>query len=248
MTELLAADSFRVRLRHGTAQVRGFSRHLARFASAALAEPTVDAQQLSAFLAESRHRIASFGEGFPRLELRRDPGERARLLLTLRTLPPLTEEIALRSAPRFQPKQPSRKGPDIEHLRDLNRRLHGEALLFDRDGHPVEGATTSIMWWGHESLHTVRSHRRVPSVTEALLRTAARASQTSMRAASPTLGLLAHSEVWAVNALHGLRVIRRIDDVQLRRPDTQRLTYFRSRLDATWEPVHDLGRPSGRID
>ncbi|MFC7765485.1 hypothetical protein [Leucobacter soli] len=48
---------------------------------------------------------------------------------------------------------------------------------------------------------------------------------------------LAQHEVWAVNALHGIRVVTSIDGTPLPPPDERRLQWFREALDRTWEAV-----------
>jgi hypothetical protein len=91
----------------------------------------------------------------------------------------------------------------------------------------------------------------VPSVTECLVVDAAnRLPGTQYRIGQPqqqprgiTVEQLlpragrAPREVWALNALHGIRVVTSIDGVALPEPDTQRLACFREALDQTWQPI-----------
>ena len=250
---LLAADSFRVRARAGGVAVRGFSLHLERFSRAAGeawrecfepqeagtgANAASPEQHISAFLSEAADRLASGGEGFPRLELwapsPESRGEAPELELALRPLPTIGDSIALRSAPRGARPLAHRKGPNIEAYRALNRELGAEPLLLDAGGRVLEGATTSLIWWDPGShLGAVSAlSRRVPSVTEALLREAARFAPRIA-----TAERLADCEVWAVHALHGIRWVSRIDDVPCAPPDVQRLARFREMLDRRWEAV-----------
>lgn len=273
---MLAADSFRVRSnpRTGDAEVRGLDLHLRRFTRAVLdahglAGEDPGAQRIThrvdAFLAEALSRIAAYGEGFPRLELRdpAEPGGDPEPGLALRPLPELRDTIELRSAPGVRLEHPRRKGPNIARLAELNRELGAEALLLDGDGCVLEGATTSLIWWPGgpggrgASGAVVRSSARVPSVTERLVIDAAgRFPGAEHRTARPqphtqpqpqprsiTVEQLlprtgrAPQEVWAMNALHGIRVVTSIDGVAMPEHDEQRLGWFREALDRTWQPI-----------
>lgn len=259
---LIVADSFRVRAnpRTGTAEVRGLADHLRRFRFSALGQlPGADARaRIDVFLDEAVDRIAEYGEGFPRLELweAEHAGGDPELSLSLRPLPELRDTIELRSAPGVLLDHPERKGPNISRLAELNRRLGAEALLLDGAGRAVvEGATTSLIWWGDagdssgrfvaDARATERANR-VPSVTEGLLRRAADArlvgrkperQSGSLSPATPTVAELAGAEVWAVNALHGIRVVTSIDGVPQAAPEERRLRWFREALDRCWHPL-----------
>lgn len=266
---LSAADSFRVRVvtPDGCAEARAFSRHLARFTAAvgaAVDERGADRailEELPAFLSGARRAIARAGEGFPRLELwdRGDgpePGAlgasadgwpragRFAFGLALRPLPALSDTVHLRSAPGVRLAQARRKGPNIARLASLGNELGAEALLLTGDGQVLEGGSTSLLWWDGDVLCRVAVDWRVPSVVEALLTEAAGEQGRQTRAATASATELQSREVWAVNALHGLRVVASIDGVRLPDPDPARLAAFRAALDATWEPVDPPGAPS----
>ena len=242
--ELLAADSFRVRGRGEEAAVRGFERHLARFAGAAsagwhenvpVADPDAIAAKIAAFIAASRERIAAAGDGFPRLELWRFPGEREpRLKLALRPLPPLAPTLALSSAPGGPLPHAERKGPNIAAYASLRRELLSEPLLLDSAERVLEGATTSLIWWDRTTGVGAVSALpdRVPSITEALIRDA-----TQLEPRVVTLAQLTEHEIWAVNALHGIRQVTHIDGVSCPEPDMTRLARVQRMLDRCWEPV-----------
>lgn len=276
---LLVADSFRVRVNQGVAEVRGFEHHLDRFAAAVLAacdessdvpecivygdSGDVDPIRLPAFgipetraslpdfMRDARERIAAYGQGFPRLELWRLPSNELALDLGLRPLPELMDTIRLRSAGAVRLLHPERKGPNIATLGALNRELGGEGLLQDESGNAVEGATTSLVYWpaasgtelgsgpGVASGHVIATAARVPSITEALLRAAAERSGASysLTPRSPSVPELQGAEVWAVNALHGIRPVTHIDDVTLPSPAPERLAWFLAALDRNWTPV-----------
>lgn len=58
-----------------------------------------------------------------------------------------------------------------------------------------------------------------------------------LRKARLTPAELSLHEVWAVNALHGIRVVTSIDGVLLPEPDERRLKWFREALDQAWRRV-----------
>jgi len=239
MDSLLVADSFRVRGGSGRAEVRGLARHLERFrrgageAAAELGLPEPDTER---FLASALSAIAEYGEGFPRLELHRN----GRLDVRLRPLPKLGDSLDLRSVwpADAQPAgSVTRKGPNLERYLQLNRELGAEALLLDADGRVVEGTTTSVLWWSGGDLCLVRSTARVASVSEAMITEIAGRHDTALRPTAVSPAELARHEVWAVNALHGIRVVRAIDGEPTPGGVPRRLTSFREALDRTWEPV-----------
>lgn len=262
MSELWVADSFRVRQNAstGVAEVRGWGYHLERFARAsasALEELEAQPEQsLDDFIVEASERIDAFGEGFPRLELWLDPDETVRWGVSERPLPALADELELRTAPsgpdRPAPVHPDRKGPNLERYLDLNHRVGAEALLLDERGEVLEGATTSVIWWvGEDRAARVASDARVPSVTERLVAEAVPLYTPNPSAAGAGGAIeaervvpqdLARHEVWAVNALHGIRVVTHIDGNATPEPDPRRLSWFRAVLDHAWEPVLNDGR------
>ena len=242
---LLVADSFRVRAEPttGRAQVRGWSRHLARF-SRSVAEVWTAESDLGAalptFLTDAARRIADFGPGFPRLECWSAP-HGCTLALSLRPTPPLGAVLEFRTAPGVTLGHPGRKGPNIDRLAELNRGLGAEALLLDSTGAVLEGATTSVLWWPLGASDGARAGAggRVPSVTESLLIDAARSSSVvgGLAEARATPDELIGCEVWAVNALHGIRLATAIDGVATEPARADRLRWFTAALERTWEPV-----------
>ncbi|WP_449283918.1 aminotransferase class IV, partial [Leucobacter sp.] len=138
-------------------------------------------------------------------------------------------------------EHPHRKGPNIARLAELNRGLGAEALLLDADGRALEGATTSLIWWRDDADQSggavdepSTGGGRVASVTEELLHRTARGR---LAAGRPTPAELTRCEVWAVNALHGIRVVTSIDGVALPESHGPRLERFREALDRTWAPL-----------
>lgn len=253
LERLLVADSFRVRVDplHGTAEVRGLELHLARFRDAVLAAVSEEANlavafvsKLDAFLAGSSTRISEFGEGWPRLELWgsvANSAELPELRLSLRDLPQLNDTLTLRTV--IAPKLPhrERKGPNISEYRRLGAQLGAEGLLLNHAGAILEGTTTSLLWWKGGRLHCSVSGQRVSSVTEQLLSQFARSLRSPILPSAATPTELAVCEVWAVNALHGIRVVTHIDEAPLSSPDGERLQRFRDALNDTWQPIRASG-------
>ena len=232
--DLLVADSFRVRIntQTGAAEVRGLGHHLARFARSTHAASGGALRGVGNFLDETSGPITAYGEGFPRWELWRTAQNGFDLRLSLRPLPKLGDTISLVSA--RVPSQPhaDRKGPNISSYAALTSELGAEALFVGSDGIVREGATTSLVWWRGEQLLCAAAKDRIASVTEALLGELFGA----LEPAAVTPAELAECEVWAVNALHGIRVVASIDGVDMRAPDSARLARARAALDQTWQP------------
>lgn len=258
---LLVADSFRVRVEGGVAEVRGAAQHLARFSRSVHEASAGRASGVGHFLDDAAHRISGFGEGNPRLELwgyaeghaassgtgsDRHASDDFELRLTLRPLPELTESLELRTAGSVALEHPERKGMNIARFAELNRELGAEALLVDPRGAVVEGATTSLLWWDGDALCTSSATERVSSVAERLLlEIAARFGlEHEVRWIAPEA--LARHEVWAANALHGLRRVTAVDGVPAPQGDRERLARFRAALDRTWQPIAAFGAARGR--
>jgi branched-subunit amino acid aminotransferase/4-amino-4-deoxychorismate lyase len=179
-------------------------RHFARFAASADAQGLV--RPVDDFLAACRAAIPTAGAWFPRLELT----VRGELQLSVRPAPTRTSDVVLWSAPEDPRTEPAIKGPDIAALEELRvaARAAGasEAVITSPDGFVVDGATTCLMWWRDGALAVPsESLTRVNSVTVSVLRDIAAAQGISVTEELATAADLAGCEVWAVNALHGIR-------------------------------------------
>ncbi|MBP1325024.1 branched-subunit amino acid aminotransferase/4-amino-4-deoxychorismate lyase [Leucobacter exalbidus] len=161
------------------------------------------------------------------------------LSVALRPLPVIRDSIELRTAPLpASLVSPARKGPNIAVYSEIARSLGCEGLLVDADGAVIEGTTTSLVWWDAAGRGFVAaSTQRVPSVAEALVAREARSLGAPLMPATVTPDQLVGRDVWAVNALHGIRPVRSIDGQALTVHDAGRLARFRLALDGTWEPV-----------
>lgn len=246
MGTLRAADSFRVSVRGSRVGVRGLERHIARFTHTVRAAteklpPRTD--DFEAFLSSALSAIVDFGEGFPRLEC----DASGTFAVRLRPLPTLSSTIELRSYALTSLTEPlgdaAAKGPNIERYAQIATKLGGEAALVAPDGHILEGTTTSFLWWSGAELRYVEDQNRIPSITEAIVLEGARAAGVRVRPANITASGLTRHEVWAVNALHGIRTVTSIDRVEMPVADHERLTHFRHALERSWEPLSETGSP-----
>ncbi|MGW0806653.1 aminotransferase class IV [Nonomuraea sp. NPDC002799] len=213
--DLLVADSWLV----VDGAVRFLADHGRRFSlaceAAALAGDRVAAMWRAAVDALPRE-----GDWFPRVELSAS-GE---LRLRVRTAPPRGGPLTVWVRPPGDPRRvPHVKGPDLVALGRLRaeaQRLGAhEALITAPGGWVVEGATTSLLWWEDDTLCVPSSELpALPGVTTVRLQR--RAAELGI----PVAGRhrrpedLAGREIWLVNALHGIRPVRRWALPELLRP------------------------------
>lgn len=246
--QLLVADSFRGRFNpvSGHVEVRGFERHVERFSAAVINNTDLTHNDLSDFVEHSRTLIDEYGEGFPRLELWLNAGiTTPSLSLQLRPLPAITESIAMKSVVGFNRITPETKGPNISRFSELNSRLGAEALLVDDDGGIIEGSTTSIMCVPKEvevgsvqQLFTIARKDRVWSITEALLaEIVSDELGWDVIEADLRLSDCSQYEMWAVNALHGLRRVSSVDGVAQTSHHLAAFSALRDLLDRTFSQI-----------
>lgn len=202
---LLVADSWRV----VDGRARGLERHRDRFlrSVAAIAGAPTDAE---AAVDAALDALPRSGDWFPRLELRERGGGTA-LELRLRPTPPTATEVVVATAPHDPRTQPLVKGPDLDALQALRVAVQphgaGEAVIVDAQGRIVEGAYSALLWWRGETLvQPAEALARIPSVTAALVREAARDEGVPMASENAEPDALAGCELWVLSALHGLRV------------------------------------------
>jgi branched-subunit amino acid aminotransferase/4-amino-4-deoxychorismate lyase len=184
---------------------RAVDAHLRRFARACASLYGVRAGE---FACAALARIPARGRWFPRLELAVTDAGGAVLSLWLRPAPPLGGTVRLWLPP--EPDQrvlPRVKGPDLPYLTRLREAAaDDEPLLVSAEGHVLEGATTSVLWWRGNTLCAPPAELVLPSVTRTLLLDAATARGIPVRIDLATPAELRPLRVWAVNALHGVRL------------------------------------------
>ncbi|WP_217132017.1 aminotransferase class IV [Leucobacter chinensis] len=244
MERLALADSLLIDIADGTPVARGLPLHLERF-RAGVRERAGERHEalLDNFFELALQSIDEYaranGPAFPRFECWQDRAT-FRFELALRPAPKITSKIALTTAQQPAADDAHLKGPNIERYGRVMKRLGGEALFVNDRGHAIEGTTTSLVWWRegrlmHAPRVTVRP--RVASITERLVTEIADrlGYETGTELCSPLE--LAETELWALNALHGIRPVTLLDGTPLNAPDTQRLEAFEKALHAMPEAV-----------
>lgn len=192
----LAADS----------RMRAFDAHARRFAASAQQLNLLDKAQ--GFMRAVPTVIPAAGRWFPRAELTAADGGYA-FQLWLRPAPPRMHGIRLWTAPEPDRRTcPRVKGPDLGYLNELRQAAVAagadEAVLLSSAGHVLEGSTTSLLWWRAGTLCAPPPQAPVlPGITRSLL--LARATSVAFENVTPAD--LAGLEVWAVNALYGIRPV-----------------------------------------
>ncbi|HUG50945.1 MAG TPA: aminotransferase class IV [Terrimesophilobacter sp.] len=239
---LVVADSWLV----AEGRVLALDLHRARF-FAAIAPEKQAQLRLDAFWAAALAQIPRTGHWFPRVELRDGNGTQGRgaqrLALRLRSAPPLGTTLTAITHHGADPRrQPHVKGPDFAALAGLRRAAHArgadEAIIVGGAGEVVDGASTAILWWRGQTLCAPPSSlARVDSVTAKTLLTLATALGTEIRYEAAQPRELDALEVWAVNALHGIRPITAWIDGPAMAGQSARASAWRARMNALATPL-----------
>lgn len=206
--QLQVADSWLVT----DGRIRAFGAHVRRFSAACAELFGIETGQSRRFMQAAAARIPVQGRWFPRAELALASGA-PRLQFWIRPAPPLGRTVRLwlpsvpdaRTCPRI-------KGPDLDWLArqraDAVAAGADEALLLSPSGRILEGATTSILWWQGEELCVPPEDAGVlPGITRLVLLDLAAFIGVPVFFGSPRPAELDGLEVWAVNALHGIRPV-----------------------------------------
>lgn len=206
----------------------------------------VDGLDLDSFWDAATARIPRAGEWFPRVELRVQH-DAAELLLRMRPAPGRHRSLTLATFHGRDPRtEPRIKGPDLEAMTRLRteaqRRGADEAVLLDaaggREGVVAEGSTTALAWWTGEALCVPSVELpRVDSVTLRSVLALATATGVDVLHDEVTPEALEGCEVWALNALHGVRIVTGWVDGPCTAELPGRLDAWRARLDALRKPL-----------
>lgn len=242
---LLVADSFRV----SQGAVIAAEMHRDRFLMGCILMGLSDPAALGDFWQAAMHRVAEnsrVGDVFPRVELLASENG-PQLALLSRSTPALSEvaqPVRLSSSYSDPRRLPTIKGPNIALFSRLNARAaetaqypasggsheplpYHDTIICTSDGTVIEATTTSLLWWNNGTLHRVPSARpRVASVTERILVESAQRLNIAVEDTDVKAHTLAQYEVWAVNALHGIRPVAHIDGVETMPVDAERLSAF----------------------
>ena len=181
------------------------------------------------------------GDWFPRVELQRR-GDALLLVFRLRSSPErrnnLIEATWLDGDPRTVPRI---KGPDLETMTRVRTAVQArgaaEAIILTRDGYVVEDSHSGLLWWRGDILcGPPTTFDRVDSVTVRSVLTLAAALGVETYEEAVTPGKLADTELWSLNALHGIRIVTRWIDGPALAQLPGRLALWRARMDALRKP------------
>lgn len=234
---VVAADSWLVE--GGTA--RGLELHRERF-TASVPRSLARKLDVDAFWASAIASIPREGTWFPRVELREQLGA-PQLIFRLREAPALQRSIVLATHEGRDPRtSPTVKGPDLAAMTRLRTEAQAagadEAVILSPDGLVVEGATTSIVWWAGGTLCVVDGALpRIPSTTERTIIALATAMGIPVERLRVRPDELDGHELWALNALHGIRIVTAWRGGPSTAEEPGRLARWRTRLDALRRPL-----------
>lgn len=237
--DLVAADSWL------TAEGRtlALDLHRARFVDAATTEG-FDADELHRFWRAAIGTLPRTGSWFPRVEARR-LRDRAELRLLLRAAPELRRSVTVATHHGRDPRTaPQVKGPDLEAMLRLRTeaqaRRADEAALLSAEGFVVEGSTTCFAWWRGDALAIPDPELpRIDSVTLRSVLALTTALGIDVLHEEVTPDELDGLEVWALNSLHGIRIVTEWIDGPTLAEEPGRLQRWRDRLEALRRPVDE---------
>jgi hypothetical protein len=182
------------------------------------------------------------GEWFPRVQLQSVDGVVSFVSL-LRRAPDRTRSAVVASHRGPDPRTaPTLKGPDLAAMLEIRRTVQedgaDEAIILSPEGYVVEGAYSALVWWRGSILCTPSPElARIDSVTAKALFSLAAALGTELHTESVTPSELDGTELWALSALHGPRIVTRwVDGPQLAELPG-RLALWRNRLEALRRPL-----------
>ena len=186
--------------------------------------------------------IPRSGDWFPRVELRSHDGA-PQYLFRLRSAPLRNRSIVLAAFHGEDPRTaPTIKGPDLAAMlrlrTDAQQRGADDAVLLSPHGFVIEGAHTALLWWRGEILCAPALHlERTDSVTAKSILGLAAALGTEVYYESVTASELGGVELWAVNALHGIRIVTSWIDGPSTAEQPGRLRKWRRLLDTLRKPL-----------
>ncbi len=190
--------------------------------------------------------IPRTGAWFPRVELRLQLLT-PQLLLRLREAPELRRSIVLATHRGRDPRRSPRfKGPDLEAMTRLRTSAQksgaDEAVLLSPNGFVADGSTTSLAWWRGDALCVPADDiDRVDGVTVRSVVTLATALGIDVLHESVRPVELDGLEIWALNALHGIRIVTSWVDGPATAEKPGRLASWQKRLDALRKPLPEPG-------
>jgi len=236
-TRIVVADSWLVTAGRTLALGLHRERFLAGMPTDARAALEVDA-----FWDAALALIPATGDWFPRVELQSRAGS---LLLVFRhrSAPDRSNNLVEVTWHDADPRtEPTVKGPDLDAMTRVRTVAQAaganEAIILSGDGFIVEDSHGGLAWWRGEILCTPpRQLARVDSVTMRSLLALATALGVETYEESVTPAEIADTELWSLNALHGIRIVTRWVDGPALAQLPGRLALWRARMDALRKPI-----------
>jgi len=182
------------------------------------------------------------GDWFPRVELHTN----GRMLFRLRSAPTRTRSVTLATHHGPDPRtSPTAKGPDLDAMRRLRTAAQAlgadEAVILSPDGYVVEGSYSALLWWrGAILCFPPAEFERVPSITARSLIGLAVALGIETLEEAVTPAELDGTEVWALNALQGPRIVTGWVDGPGMAELPGRIAQWRLRLGALAHPLPEV--------
>lgn len=216
--------------------------HRSRFLAGVPRELDADAE---AFWDAAIAAIPRAGEWFPRVELRTQT-QRPQFLFRLREAPERTRSVVVATHTGRDPRtSPRVKGPDLEDMVRLRTQVQArgaqEAVILTPEGFIAEGTTTCLAWWRGDALAIPADDiARIDSVTLRSVLALATAMGVDILREEARPDDLDGCEVWALNALHGIRIVTRWVDGPAVAEEPGRLDAWRRRLDALRRPLPEV--------
>lgn len=244
-TGILAADSWLVT----DGRVLALDLHRDRFFSAArhqlIADPEArDRLNLEHFWEAAIASSPRHSSQFPRVELQQHAGG-TRLVAWQRPAPALTLSLTVATHDGEDPRtQPLVKGPDTVSLLQARlaaqKRGADEAVLLSPDGFIAEGAYSAILWWRGQVLCAPTPElEKINSVTARSVIALATAMGVDLDYEAVAPEELDGREVWALSALHGIRIVTAWIDGPALAEEPGRLALWRARLARLRKPLPD---------
>ncbi len=181
------------------------------------------------------------GTWFPRVEAqRRADGEQ--LVFRLRSAPELKRSVRLVTHPTDPRTAPGVKGPDTAALIAARTwaqaRGADEPVILSPEGYIVEAANAALLWWRGDALCSPAPElTRVDSVTARSVIALATALGVDVLYESATPADLDGLEIWALSALHGIRIVTSWVDGPSPAEQPGRLALWRARLERLRRPL-----------
>ena len=197
---------------------------------------------LDRFWGASIAAIPRTGDWFPRVEVQLRDGT-ALAVFRLRSAPALSRSVRLASHRGADPRTSAHiKGPDTAALLRIRTEAQAagadEAVIISRHGFVVEGAYSAILWWRGDTLCApALDLDRVHSVTARSVIALATALGIEIYYESIVPAELESCEIWALSALHGIRIVTAWVDGPAPAELPGRLATWRSRLDRLRRPL-----------